>query len=72
MRGGRARRGQARREYDDAIRERHGFFDIVRNEQKRPAALANKLRGVAFDQQLVLKIERSEWFIEQQHGRLIH
>src|SRR4029077_5205 len=64
--------GRPPRQYDHPIRERYGFFDIVGYEQKRAAALANKLRGVAFDQQLVLEIQRSEWFIEQEHGGLIH
>ena len=59
-------------QYDHPIRKRDGLFDIVRNQQQRSAALPNKLRRVAFDQQLVLEIERSEGFVEQQYGWLVH
>ena len=52
-------------QYDHLIRKRYGFFDIVRNQQQRSPAFANQLRRVAFNQQLVLEIERSEGFIEQ-------
>ena len=57
-------------DHADAVGERRGVLEVVRDEQRRQAQLGEELRELAADDAARVRIERGERLVEQQHGRV--
>jgi hypothetical protein len=55
--------------YDHAVAEKHRFFDVVRDEQKRRALATPDPQDLFLHLNLRERVERGKWLIEQEHTR---
>ena len=64
------RRHASLREHNEFFANAVRLFEIVAHEQGRPAVACQCFAQLALESAAQMGIERGEWFVEQQRGRL--
>src|ERR1700689_1123844 len=54
-------------QHENSVGHRHRFLDVMGDQEDRFSAVADKIDGVALDQELGLEIKRGKGFIEKQN-----
>src|SRR5260221_10296070 len=58
------------RQHNELFANAVGFFEIVAHEQCRSAVACQRFAELALERAAQMRVQRGEWFVEQQRGRL--